>query len=131
MPTINSTDITFRANEGDRTWAYASDTEHVLSTIQRLLYMTPGTDIYQPDMGLDLVGRSRRAYREGDRDTEYESKVVEQLNKYTDIVVTSIACVFQNEVLTVSMGATYNSVEFRMQITSDPTKLENIITRGQ
>lgn len=128
MPTVPSDDLTFRTGTS-REWAIASKTEHVLNTIQRLLYMTPGTDIYNPDAGLDVVGRARRAYKEGDRDTEYENRVTEQINTYTDIIVNSVVCLFQNETLVIAMNATYDSVEFRLRLTSDPATLENLITR--
>lgn len=128
MPNIPNGDITFRSTAQQK-WAMASPTEHVLNSIQRLLYMTPGSDIYDPEAGLDFMGRSRRAYANGDRDYEYETRIRDQVAKYTDIVLSSVVCMFQDETLTISMIANYDSQEFRLQLTADPTTLGSQITR--
>ena len=128
MPNVNTDDLTFRTG-ANKEWSIASKSEHVLNTVQRLLYMTPGSDIYDPEVGLDVMGRSRKGYKEGDRDTEYESKIAQQINTYTDIVVSAVVCFYQNETLIITMNATYDSIEFRLRLTSDPANLENMITR--
>lgn len=130
MPSVNTDDITFRANETDKTWSLASTSEHVLNTIQRIMYMVPGSDIYDTSRGLDIRTRARKGYKEGDRDLEFERQITEQLNKYTNILVSAVVCIFQNGMLIVSMLATYDSVEYRLRITSDPLSLSNLIERG-
>ena len=60
--------------------------EAVCNILQRLLFMVPGMDDYNTNMGLDITTRAKRSYIDNTRDTEYESMIVEQMNTYTDII---------------------------------------------
>ena len=113
----------------DGSWAMASDTEHVLQTVQRLLYTRPGSDIYNPELGLDALGRRQAKYKEGDRDLEFENAISTQCSLYTDIVPIAVVCVYKDNALTLAMTVSYSSAEFRLQLSIDPNQLSSLITR--
>lgn len=125
---IKTKDLTFRRSTAGA-WTLASPAEFVLSTVQRLLYMKPGSDIYNASMGLDAVGRSVRSYVEGSRDTEFETRMVEQLQTYTDIVPLAVVAVYHDSLMEINLTATYDTQEYRLIFSVDPNTLSNMITR--
>ena len=127
MP-IPTTDVTFRTNDSGN-WVMASTSEHILNTVQRLLYTHPGTDVYNPDMGLDIMGRCQKAYQDNSRDTEFENRMIDQLNKYTDIIPIAVVAQYRNKLMIIDMSITYESVQYRLQMSSDPSTLESQLVR--
>ena len=65
--------------------ALSTPTEHVLGVLRRILYTVPGRDDYNTDYGLNLRAKVRPAGAVGNRDTEYEQEIREQLLAYTDL----------------------------------------------
>lgn len=123
---LEKTDITFRMSRlGDP--VASNSGEAVCNKFQRLLYMIPGTDDYNPNMGLDITTRAKRPYAEGARDTEYETQITEQLYTYTDIVPLSVIAIFSNKSLVILLNCQVNNQEFQVQVSSDPNALATVI----
>jgi len=112
----------------------ASGGEVVCNAFHRLLYMIPGEDDYNKEMGLDVTTRSKRPYVENERDTEYEAMIVEQVSKYTDIIPINVVALYQNKLLVIMMDCSYDNHEYRLQASSDPellaTKIEPKVVGG-
>ena len=86
----------------------ASGGEVICNTFHRLLYMIPGEDDYEKEMGLD---------------TEYEAMITKQLYTYTDIIPITVVAIYQNKLLIVMMDCMYDNKEYRLQASSDPNLL--------
>ena len=108
--------------------ALSSNAEHIVNVIQRLLHISPGTDIYNPDMGLDVIARSRRPYTDGYRDTTYETLIGRQILEYTDIVPVNIVAVYKNQSLVLYMDVRYSDQLYRLQIGTDESDVRTMIT---
>lgn len=126
MAVTTKKDITYRVGYSGNA-IIATGGEVVCNAFHRLLYMVPGQDEYNKDMGLDITTRCRRQYTENSRDVEYETMIVEQLNKYTDIQPISVVVVYQNGMLIVVMDCIYDNNEFRLQDSSDPDTLAAMV----
>lgn len=94
--------------------------EAVCNILQRLLFMVPGMDDYNTNMGLDITTRAKRSYIDNTRDTEYESMIVEQMNTYTDIIPTNVVAIFKDSMLIISITGKLSGNEFMFQTSSDP-----------
>lgn len=94
--------------------------EAVCNILQRLLFMVPGMDDYNTNMGLDITTRAKRSYIDNTRDTEYESMIVEQMNTYTDIIPTNVVAIFKDNMLIISITGKLSGNEFMFQTSSDP-----------
>lgn len=94
--------------------------EAVCNILQRLLFMVPGMDDYNTNMGLDITTRAKRSYIDNIRDTEYESMIVEQMNTYTDIIPTNVVAIFKDNMLIISITGKLSGNEFMFQTSSDP-----------
>lgn len=94
--------------------------EAVCNILQRLLFMVPGMDDYNTNMGLDITTRAKRSYIDNTRDTEYESMIVEQINAYTDIIPTNVVAIFKDNMLIISITGKLSGNEFMFQTSSDP-----------
>lgn len=105
----------------------ANGMEYICNVAQRLFYMIPGTDDYNKNMGLDITTRAHRPYDSDMRDVEYEQMVMEQFLTYTDIIPAIVNAVYKDNVLTVTMTASYNGEDFQIIITSDRKVLATYI----
>lgn len=94
--------------------------EAVCNILQRLLFMVPGMDDYNTNMGLDITTRAKRSYIDNTRDTEYESMIVEQMNTYTGIIPTNVVAIFKDNMLIISITGKLSGNEFMFQTSSDP-----------
>lgn len=83
-----SKDATFRTDRAGNA-ILATKLEYYLGIVNMLFNMVPGTDPYNPDMGLNLAQYQFQAGIEGDRDSDYEVKITEQFSKYTDIRISN------------------------------------------
>ena len=125
MP-LGKTDITFRQS---RTYANptAATGEYVVNIAQRIFHMRKGEDEYSPGMGLDIQSRANSLAEERTRDTEYETEIVNQFNRYTDLVPTMVLCTFLKRTLIVIMEVRHQNTIYRLQVTSEPNTLASII----
>lgn len=102
----------------------ADPLEHILNTCQRIFHKAPDRDIYSKEsgLGLDIMARSQTAYNKGirERDYDYERKIQEQFNLYTDIILTNVMVTFSNKTLVVKLAGIWQDVEFELETTSDP-----------
>ena len=120
---LSKSDLTFRMTTRTGEAIVSRNGESICNTFQRLLYMVPGTDDYEKNMGLDITTRAKKPHVNGERDTEYEAKIVEQLYAYTDIVPLNIVAIFQDQILIIYMDCMIDNQEFRLQASSDSDKL--------
>lgn len=120
---LRKSDITFRMSTRTGEAIVSSNGESVCNMFQRLLYMVPGTDDYNKNMGLDITTRAKKPHINGTRDTEYEALVAEQLFAYTDIVPLNVVAIFQDQILAIYMDCRIDDQEFRLQTSSDTNKL--------
>ena len=91
-----SRDATFRTDLSGNP-ILASNLDYYLGIVNILFNMIPGTDPYNPEMGLDIAKYRYKAGIEGERDTEYESKINEQFSKYTDLQISTPIMQFTNK----------------------------------
>lgn len=108
----------------------ADPLEHILNTCQRIFHKAPDRDIYSKEngLGLDIMARSQAAYNKGirERDHDYERKIQEQFNLYTDIVITNVMVTFIDKTLTVRLAGKWHSTEFEFATSSDPNLADEI-----
>ena len=114
------TSITFRT-ESSGNMAVATPLENIANTVQRLFHIIPGSDDYDPEMGLDIVGRSRTSSEnDGSRDTDYEITIMKQLQTYTNIRPLSVIATYENNTLKVGLSLEYSNRIYQLAITSEP-----------
>lgn len=105
----------------------ADPLEHILNTCQRIFHIPSDRDEYDKEtgLGLDIMTRSQRAYKQGvtERDYEYEQMIKQQFNSYTDIVLTKIIVTFQEHIMIVILEGHWMDNYFTFQTSSDPNKL--------
>ena len=126
---MNPTDITFRPEKTGKQ-ALSVKLEYVTNTAQRLFHMIPGTDIYDNEMGLDIIKESKRPANNGTRNTEYESRIIDQFNAYTDLSVRSVMALYEDNTLKVYMSVTYQDQTYKMVADSQSDEL-NILSTGR
>ena len=124
---VGKQDLTFRTGYSGNA-IVARNGEVVCNAVHRLLYMIPGEDDYNKEMGLDITSRSKRPYTEGERDVEYEGMIVKQLYAYTDIIPLNIVALYQNRMLIIMMDCMYDNKQYRLETSSDPNRLETKIS---
>ncbi|MCM1532569.1 MAG: hypothetical protein NC114_09905 [Ruminococcus flavefaciens] len=122
MLNVGKKDLSYRVGYSGNA-IVASGGEVICNSFHRLLYMIPGEDDYNKEMGLDVTTRSKRPYSENERDTEYEAMIVKQLYEYTDIIPLTVVAVYQNQLLVIMMDCMYDNKEYRLQASSDPNRL--------
>lgn len=118
MPSSLTKDFSFRMARTGK-MVVASGAEHVRNVIVMLFGMRPGTDEYEPERGLDLVGRKFRQYTEKTRDTEYEQMIINQLSRYTDLIPVSVIAIYLNESLYVSLQVQYQGNFYATELSSE------------
>lgn len=99
---LRDTDFSFRMDRTGK-MVTVSGAEHVRNVLVMLFGMRPGSDEYDAERGLDLLGRKHRQYIDRTRDGEYESMIVKQLTKYTDLIPVSCIAIYLNDSLYVNL----------------------------
>lgn len=101
--------------------------EHILNTCQRIFHMPPDKDEYDKNngLGLDIMTRSRRRYKTGitERDYEYERMIQKQFNDYTDIVLSTVIVTCRDHMLLVKLEGQWMDTSFSFQTSSDPNRV--------
>ena len=104
-------DITFRSDfSGNAT--LATGLHYYLGIINMLFNMVPGTDPYNPEMGLDVAKLRFTTGVQNQRNTEYESKIANQFNKYTDLNISSVIVQFIDDQWKITFTVTTNSATY-------------------
>ena len=104
-------DITFRSDfSGNAT--LATGLHYYLGIINMLFNMVPGTDPYNPEMGLDVAKLRFTAGVQNHRNTEYESNIANQFNKYTDLNISSVIVQFIDDQWKITFTVTTNSATY-------------------
>lgn len=116
MPTTY--DFSFKMDRNGKS-VLTSGGEHVRGVATMLFAMVPGTDEYNPEMGLDLNGRKFKMYEEFTRDIEYENEIRSQFTTYTDLVPVEIMAIYVKNSLYISLTVKYMSEVFNIQVSSD------------
>lgn len=114
----HTTDFSFRLDRTGKP-VVTSGAEHVRTVLTMLFGMEPGTDEYEPERGLDLMGRKNRTYVDMTRDTEYESMISEQLTKYTDLLPLNIIAVYANQTLYINLSVQYQANVYTIQMSDE------------
>ena len=116
MAALKTKDITFRLSESTGQPAIATDTEHVIGVIKRLLEMKPGSDIYNPGMGIDIRSYNLMAARNGSRLPALETDITNQLIQYTDVVPKSLVAMALGGRIYLSGTISYGGIDLSMTI---------------
>lgn len=116
MPSTIS-DFSFRIDRAGKT-VLTTGGEHVRGVITMLFAKKPGKDEYESELGLDLVGRRFTTYVDRTRDTEYESMIVSQITKYTDLLPVNVVAIYLNQSLYVNMQVMYNGEIYTMELSA-------------
>ena len=122
MQNINSKDFTMRI-EDTGSMALATATEHVLNTVQHLMFAVPGRDDMEPELGLNIRNKIRVALAEGERDTDYEQEIARQFLTFTDLAPTSVIAITENGEYHVHLTVSWNNQYFQLQVGQDPATL--------
>lgn len=123
-----STDLTWRTDRNGNVIA-SSKNEKLINQVQMLFMMHPGDDEYDLDRGLDIISKAQTTYVNGERDTEYENKIVTQFSTYTSIVPSNVVVVYTNNALVIAMNMTYEGEMYTVQVTGDSTSLKSLIVQ--
>lgn len=122
MRTQIPSDLTFRYGRSGE-MIIGRQLAALCAVCHRLFHAIPERDIYNRDgYGLDIMTRVQSTYQEGkvNRDFEYETMVVEQFKRFTDITPINVVAYSKNHVLTVLMDAQYGDFSFTITASSDP-----------
>lgn len=118
MASVKDLDFSFRMDRTGK-MIIASGAEHVRNVITMLFGMRPGSDEYDSERGLDLLGRKHRQYVEKTRDTAYESMIIKQLCAYTDLVPLNCIAIYLNDSLYISLEVQFNGDAFVTELSSN------------
>lgn len=119
MPNSSNTlDFSFRLDRTGKP-VMTSGAEHVRTVLTMLFGMEPGTDEYEPERGLDLMGRKNRTYVDMTRDLEYESMISRQITMYTDLLPLSVVAAYANQTLFVNLSVQYQSNVYTIQMSDE------------
>lgn len=81
-------DATFRTDISGNP-VISSNKEYYLNIATMLFNMIPGTDPYNPEMGLNISQLQFKPGTPGERDTAYENEIATQFGKYTDMLIST------------------------------------------
>ncbi len=97
--------------------------DYMKGIVAYLFGLRPGSDEYNPEMGLDLPGKRFTTGRNNSRDTEYEKEIEHQFAKYTDMIamntvayrkdgryLISFILAYQNNFYEASVGVNDNTL---------------------
>lgn len=117
MPSNQVQDFSFRM---DRTGKMVTvqGAEHVRNVLVMLFGMRPGSDEYDAERGLDLVGRKHKQYIEKTRDSEYEAMITTQISKYTDLVPVNCVAIYLNDSLYVNLQVRYMDEVYNTELST-------------
>lgn len=119
-------DFTYRMDRSEN-MVMASGAAYVKGITAMLFGLQPGSDPYNPEMGLFLPGKRFRAGSNGVRDYEYENQIAYQFSRYTKIQATSIIAFQKDGRYIVSFSAVFDDSIYDMRITSEPNSLNVLI----
>lgn len=111
-------DFSFRMDRTGK-MVTATGAEHVRNVMVMLFGMRPGSDEYDSERGLDLVGRKHRQYVEKTRDVEYENMIVKQISAYTDFIPINCVAIYLNDSLYVNLQVQYANEIYNMELSSN------------
>lgn len=101
--------------------------EYVANVIQLLFNTIPGTDEFEPKKGLNIAAKIKQPYEDNLRDSTYESNIVEQFNKYTDLIPINVVAAYLNKGFFVYMEVEYQNHIYKMDVTVDPETLTAVL----
>lgn len=110
-----TTDLTFRH---DRTgnMVIGKRGEYVVNIVQMLFNMKPGTDEFDSDKGLYISSKYFTHYTNNTRDSEYESKIVQQFTTYTDLIPSNVIAMYIDNTLRIYMMIRYEGNIYEMDM---------------
>lgn len=125
MP-INKEDVTFRkARNGAPITSKRG--EYVCNIAKMLFAMKPGYDEYDPDRGLDLRSKLFQPHTDEERDTNYESQIMDQFGKYTDLTPTNVTAIYKDKSLVIFLAVHYQNDLYLLDIVGNRNGLEVIL----
>lgn len=101
--------------------------EYVANVVQLLFNTIPGTDEFEPKKGLNIAAKMKQPYEDNLRDSTYESNIVEQFNKYTDLIPINVVAAYLNKGFFVYMEVEYQNHIYKMDVTVDPETLTAVL----
>lgn len=101
--------------------------EYVANIVQLLFNTIPGTDEFEPKKGLHIAAKLKQPYEDNLRDSTYESDIIEQFNKYTDLNPINVVAAYLNKGFFVYMEIQYQNQVYKMDITVDPETLTAVL----
>lgn len=118
MPAYNQVkDFSFRMDRTGK-MVTVSGAEHVRNVLVMLFGLRPGSDEYDAERGLDLLGRKHKMYVERTRDTEYESMIITQISRYTDLVPVRCIAIYLSDSLYVNLQVRYLDEVYSTEIST-------------
>ena len=101
--------------------------EYVCNIAQMLFNLVPGQDEYDPERGLNIRGKLYQPFSNGARDPSYESEIMKQFNKYTDLIPANVIAIYLNGQYHVYMDVTYRNQVYMMDIAADADTLTAVL----
>lgn len=119
-------DLTLRHDRGG-SLILGKRAEYVVNITTMLFNTKPGTDEYDSEKGLYIDAKRYQTYTQNTRDSQYESKIVDQFTKYTDLIPISVVATYVNKSLYVNMSVKYQGEIYNMDITADNDTLTAVL----
>lgn len=108
----------------------ARNGEYVCNIAKMLFGLKPGYDEYDPERGLDIQSKLFQTYVNEQRDSDYEARIQDQFQKYTDLVPANVSAIYRGDTLVIFMTVTYHQDIYMLDIIGDKNGLE-VILRDQ
>lgn len=119
-------DLTMRTDRGGN-MVKGKRGEYVCNIAQMLFNTKPGTDEYEPEKGLYIAQKQMKPYDEKERDTDYEAKIVEQFNKYTELRPMNVMALYLKGSYFIYMTVKYEGSLYEIHLSYDSKTLEAVL----
>lgn len=130
MATRKMEDFSYRLDHSEN-MVVNTGYDYIKGIVAMLFGMRPGTDEYNPEMGLDLPGQRFTTGKNGTRDSAYESNIERQFSKYTDLVVLNPVAYRKDGQYLVSFTVQYQDKFYETAVGVDKNTLNVVIdSRG-
>lgn len=112
---VQTLDMTWRTDRNGNT-ILTKGGEHVVNVAQFLFNLRPGTDEYDRDKGLFIREKYHQPMGKNVRDSEYESRIVAQFTKYTDLLPLTVIATYINDAFRIYMQIRYQDEIYELEM---------------
>lgn len=119
-------DITWRIDRNGNT-ILSKRGEYIVNIAQMLFNIRPGTDEYDSHKGLFIKDKINKPFAENSRDTAYESEIVKQFTKYTDLVPVNVIAVYLKGKYRIYMQIRYMDQIYELEMSASRDSIDVVL----